>query len=245
MGFVIWSSIWSDWFSLLIVIILSALVYKLYRAQTHHLLMMERIRRQIATDLHDDIGSGLAQIAILSEVAKREAPSTIIHLLDATAHQARTIREAMSDLVWTIDPQQDRLTDLVQRLRQVLYNLFETNGLRVDFHAPESAELDRVVFVPEQRRHLLLICKEATTNIARHGRASHIQVNLWLAAGQLHLVIQDNGSGFDPHASYHGHGLRSLKQRAAELRAYLTIESTPGGGGTLIKLIVPLRNSGP
>ncbi|MBI3949633.1 MAG: ATP-binding protein [Acidobacteria bacterium] len=233
--------IWQRWWFLaLVAIVLTAGGFALHRIGVRQVLAMERIRRQIATDLHDDIGSGLSQVAILSEVGKREAPPAVAELLNEVANLARSMRDSMSDIVWAVDPRKDRLADLVQRMRQASFNLLEAEGPHVEFRAPEDEEIERIGLAPDRRRHLLLIFKEALTNVARHAEAAQVYVEVELDASDLRLRIRDDGRGFDPQARYDGHGLQSLRQRAAELKADLTIESEPGHG-TTIQVTVPLK----
>jgi signal transduction histidine kinase len=131
--------IWERWwFISLVMIALSIMLLALHRFRLRQVIAMERIRRQIATDLHDDVGSGLSQVAILSEVVKREASPASAELLNEVAGLARSMRESMSDIVWAVDPRKDSLFDLVQRLRQTAYNLFEADGLHVEFSVAES-----------------------------------------------------------------------------------------------------------
>jgi signal transduction histidine kinase len=235
--------IWQRWwFVALIMGVLTSLAYALHRFRLRQVVAMERIRQQIATDLHDDVGSGLSQVAILSEVAKREASSAGAEMLTEVAELARAMRDSMSDIVWAVDPRKDRLADLVQRMRQVTFNLLEADRRRVEFLAPDEREMERIGLAPDRRRHLLLIFKEAITNIARHAQANQVRVEIELEAGALRLTIRDNGSGFDPQAQYDGHGLQSLRQRAEELKAHLEIESAPGHG-TIIQVIVPIRKT--
>jgi signal transduction histidine kinase len=99
----------------------------------------------------------------------------------------------------------------------------------------ENAEL-----TPDLRRHLLLFFKEAVTNIARHAGASEVDLSIAAAHGELRLSIRDNGRGFDTGVAAGGQGLRSLRFRAAEMRAELTIEST-ADRGTRIELQIPQR----
>ncbi len=233
--------IWQRWWFLALgMAMLTGLAYALHRLRLRQVIAMERIRQQIATDLHDDIGSGLSQVAILSEVAKHEASSAGATLLDEVANLARAMRESMSDIVWAVDPRKDRLADLIQRMRQVTFNLLEAEERCVAFQAPEEREIERIGLGPDRRRHLLLIFKEAITNIARHAQAEHVRVEMELEARTLRLTIRDDGRGFDPHAHYEGHGLASLRRRAAALHAALRIDSAPGNG-TTIQVVVPLK----
>jgi signal transduction histidine kinase/ligand-binding sensor domain-containing protein len=231
------------WFVALSVLAAASTVLALHRARVRRVLALESIRRQIATDIHDDMGAGLSQIAILSEVAKREASSGARSHLDEVARLARGLRDSMSDIVWAVDPRRDHASDLVQRMRQVAFNLFEAEGVKVELHAPPNASIETVVLAPDRRRHLLLVFKEALSNVARHARASEVRIDVRLSPSELDLSIRDDGVGFDPAAEARresrGHGLASLRLRAEALRARLSIRSEVGQG-TSIELSMPL-----
>ena len=237
-AFRVLAPVWQRWW--FVALALTGLGW--HRARLRRVVAMERIRRQLATDLHDDVGSGLVQVAILSEVAKRGASPGGEKLMDEVAHLARTMRGSMADIIWAVDPRHDNLTDLVARMKQVAYNLIEANGLRVDWHLLDAAELARINLAPDVRRHLLLIFTESLTNIARHARATVVRVDVLSRGRNLQLTVNDNGCGFDPGAPAdgHGHGLYSLRERAAEIGARLSIDSRPGEG-TAVTLILPLK----
>jgi ligand-binding sensor domain-containing protein/signal transduction histidine kinase len=228
------------WFLAVGAAAIAAAAFGVNELRVRRLVAMERIRRQIATDLHDDMGSGLVQIAVLAEVAKRRADAETATLLDQAAELARGLRDAMSDIVWAVDPRRDRLADLVRRLRQVAFNLFEAEGLRVTFTAPSDEILERVMLPPDRRRNLFLAAKEVLTNAARHAHASSVSVELTLTRSRLALTVADDGRGFDRNAARDGHGLANLERRAAALRGSLVVDSGPGRG-TTVRLDVPLR----
>jgi signal transduction histidine kinase/ligand-binding sensor domain-containing protein len=197
----------------------------------------EALRRQVARDLHDDVGAGLSQIAIMSEVLHRQTPEA--SGLTEIARVARSLREAMSDIVWAVGPNTDRPGDLVNRMRQAAFTLLDFEGLRVHFETPAKAELDRLELAPKVRRHLLLIFKEAVTNVARHARASELTVTIAIERRDLTLTIRDDGIGFDLNASQRGQGLDNLAHRAEAIGAALTVDSSPGAG-TRIRVCLPL-----
>jgi two-component sensor histidine kinase len=241
--FRILAPIWQRWWFLALVFgFLLAGGLTLHRFRLRQFMAMEKIRRQVATDLHDDVGSGLAQVAILSEVAKREASPDGQKLMNEVADLARSMRESMGDIVWAVDPRHDKLTDLVARMRQAAYNLIEANGLRVDWHIIEAGELARINLGPDVRRHLLLIFKETLTNVARHAQATEVRVEILAGGRNLQLTVKDNGRGFDQNltSSGQGRGLQGLRERAHELGATLSIES-PAGAGTVVTLNLPLK----
>lgn len=232
--------IWRRWWFLLLAFgAIAAAGWTGHRTRMRRLIAIDAVRRRVAQDLHDDMGSGLAQIAILTEVARRDAAPAGAAVLAETAGLARTLREVMSDIVWMVDPHKDRLVDLVGRMRQVTFNLLESDGLHVEFRAPDAAALSRIALAPERRRQLLLAFKEIVTNVARHARATRVSITLAIAGGRLELRVEDDGCGFDVAAVSEGHGLRSLQQRASALEGSLAVVSTPGGA-TVVTLVVPV-----
>ena len=184
------------------------------------------MRTRLATDLHDDLGAGLAEIAILSEVAKRQERPRAMELLDRIADRARSLRGAMADIVWTVDPREYRVADLVQRLRQTAFTMLESEGRTVEFMAPADEHLG-MELAPDVRRHLLLFFKEAATNVARHAKATAINVEIEADRRHFRMSVRDNGCGFDPQQSHAGSGLKNLHYRAGELRGCFRVESAP------------------
>ena len=193
------------------------------------------MRRRLATDLHDELGAGLAEIAILSEVAKRKPDEVAV--LDSVAQRARGMRVALSDIAWTIDPRRDRLSDLVHRARDLAMRILESQECRVEFSAPSEEQLQEVELAPDVRRHLLLFFKEALTNVARHSGASEVHLEVAMDRVLLIFRIEDNGRGFREDAATEGQGLSNLRYRAREIGGRVDIQSSPGQG-CRIELIV-------
>ncbi len=242
LAFRILPPIWlRGWFIALAASLLLGSALAFHRMRVRQAVAMERIRRQVATDLHDDVGSGLSQVAILSEVLKRRVPGEEdVHSLSEIATLARAMRASMSDIVWAVDPEKDRLADLVQRMRKVASNALEAAGVSVEFRAPDRA-IDRIALAPDRRRHVLLIFQELVANIARHACATRVVVDMIVSNNTLTLRVADDGCGFDLSADHAGHGLGSLDRRARELGGRLKIDSRPNTG-TTVEVFVPLRS---
>jgi hypothetical protein len=204
-----------SWFLGLVMLAMVIAGVSLHRYRVNHLLAVERVRTRMATNLHDDVGAGLAEIAILSEVAKRQEPAGTLHLFDNIAGRARSLREAMSDIVWTVDPREDCLSDLVLRFRQIAFTLLETEERCVKFLAPSDDKLAKEL-APDLRRHLLLFFKEAVTNVARHADATAVGIEISAAGGCFCMSIRDNSRGFDSLQPCSGRGLKSLQYRAGD-----------------------------
>jgi signal transduction histidine kinase/ligand-binding sensor domain-containing protein len=230
--------IWRRWWFMSAAAFAVALAgFGLHRFRLRQILATEAVRRQVSRDLHDDVGSGLVQIAVLSELARDDMVFGARAWPDV-ARLARSLRDSMSDIVWAVDPQKDRLSDLVQRMREVASTLLESDGRVVAFNGPDPRAIERTGMTTDRRRHLLLFFKEAVTNTSRHARANHVTIDLRVSVTTLTLMIADDGCGFDAATVRRGNGLTSLEARARQLRGELTIQSVPGHGTTVL-LTVP------
>jgi signal transduction histidine kinase len=227
------------WFRLLALLAGCLLLYGFYRFRLERMLELEHIRTRIATDLHDDIGSSLSQIAILSEVAKQtpEAGLGALDPLGRIAGISRELVDSMSDIVWAVNPKRDNLLDLTRRMRQFAGEMLVASGIEFTFDA-EGASSHAALGV-DIRRQVFLIFKECVNNAARHSGAAQVSIVFAMTGGWLRLTIRDNGRGFDAAHLSNGHGLASMTSRATALRGTLKIESA-AGAGTTARLEVPL-----
>jgi signal transduction histidine kinase/streptogramin lyase len=242
--FVIVPPLWRrGWAIALELCLLALAIYVAHWYRLRQLLQVERIRTRLASDLHDDIGSGLAEIAITSEVAVAD-PNSARDIASRIGDRARNLREGMSDIVWSVDPRERSLADVISRIRQSVYGMLESNGRRVEFEAPENELAAAIALAPDRARHLLLICREMLTNIARHAGASEASFRIRLDSDALMIDVRDNGRGFNTEAAYTGMGLRNLQRRASEAGGDLVIDSSPGSG-TRIRVRLPLRPTYP
>jgi signal transduction histidine kinase len=222
---------------------LAGLLYALHRSRLRHALSLERVRTRIASDLHDDIGANLSQIAILSELVRRQAGPLPPEPLEQIASLSRESVDSMGDIVWAIDPRRDSLQDLSQRMRQHAVEVLGACNIRFDFQGPREA--DEAQLGPELRRQLFLVFKEAVSNLARHSGCSAAEISLRREGGELVLRVHDDGTGLHPLEAQRGdgHGLRSMAARAREMGGSLEI-APANGRGTLVLLRAPLRAPG-
>jgi signal transduction histidine kinase len=237
-SFEILPPIWRRWWFLtLAAAALAGLAYAAHLYRLRAAVELERVRMRIATDLHDELGADLSRLALLSETAQLDGGRP--GALQRIAALSRQMLDATSDVVWAIRPQKDRLSDLVQRMREFANDLFAMDGVQISFQAPAGdARLD-----PEVRRQVFSVFKECLNNVARHSEASVVEVELGLAAGQLTLRVSDNGRGFlveEAGAALKRHGVSGMRWRAGILKGALDVESRPGAGAT-VRLRIPLR----
>jgi len=222
------------WFISLIIIVVAALIYVVYRYRLSQLIRLQDIRNKISGDLHDDIGSTLNSISVYSEVAKQDVAKHA-QALEMIGESSRTIIDAMSDIVWTINPGNDSFENIILRMRSLAFNLLRARDIEFTFRANEN--LNNLKLSMEDRRNFFLIFKESINNIVKYAEATLVTIQLVYNGKQIKLQINDNGKGFDTSQPSNGNGLNSMRRRANEMKAQLKIESAIGSG-TSIELIM-------
>jgi signal transduction histidine kinase/ligand-binding sensor domain-containing protein len=212
----------------------------LLRSREERLAEIERVRRRIAVDLHDDIGSSLSQISVLSEVARREVAgsSRLERPLEIIAGSSRELIDSMSDIVWAINPQRDHLADLLHRIRRFAADNLTARKIEFTMELPNLPE--DIKLEGNLRREVFLIFKEGLNNAMRHSGCTRAEIALRLENHTLRLHMHDNGKGFDTALPGDGHGLTSMSSRALGIGARFEIVSQPGKGAE-ITLEVPLN----
>jgi signal transduction histidine kinase/ligand-binding sensor domain-containing protein len=251
LSFTVHPPLWRRWWFLTgAALLLAAGASALYRWRVGQLLAVERMRTGITRDLHDDLGSSLSRISILSEVAQRrveEEPAAARSLMESIGGTSRELMEALAESIWAIDPKRDDLKSFVTRVRRFAADLLEGRGIAWELRAPAEADLK---LSPEQRRQLYLIVKEALHNVIKHAGASSVQLSIVLSGRRLVVEVKDDGAGFDlpqtggdaRDGDLGGHGLASLRSRAEALGGRLTLDTAPGRG-TTVRAEVPLHHA--
>ncbi|RYD38422.1 MAG: hypothetical protein EOP87_01620 [Verrucomicrobiaceae bacterium] len=203
------------------------------RVKSLHLL-----RNRIAQDLHDEIGSNIAGIAIISETAPSQDGARQQEDWQEINRIARETSDSMREVLWLVGARAESGPDFISLLRRTAGRLL--SGMEVEWktlpdHLPNA-------WPGESRRQVFLIFKEALANISRHSGATRATLSLECTADSLRLEIHDNGRGFATHRTYGGMGVSGMKERARNLRGRLTLTSAPGDGTRLI-LVAPLQSA--
>jgi signal transduction histidine kinase len=238
--FTILPPVWRRWWFLASVVLVAGLAARfLHQYQLRRAIELERVRMRIATDLHDDIGAGLSQVAVLSAVVSRRTGTdpAIAEPLTAIGELARDLVDSMSDIVWAINPRRDHAFDLTHRMRRFASDVLGAKDIDLAFTA--DADDEDVGLGPEIRREVWLIFKESVNNIARHSGCTHAEITVRIAQQRLQLTVSDNGRGFSPNQESEGHGMPSIRQRAARIGAALEVHSKPGQG-TRVNVNLPI-----
>jgi len=198
----------------------------IYRARAAHLTGLERQRARIAIDLHDELGSGLGSIGLLSGVLPKDGASG--EVAGQIGETASELGLALTDIVWALRPHSEEPETLLAYLKQRGHNLFP-DGVRFRVDAPEH--WPTVALSLPVRRCVSAIALEALYNAAKYARAT--EVTLVLHPGdRWRMEVRDNGTGIDPDAAVRpggGVGLEGMHKRAAEIGGALTVDSTPAG----------------
>ncbi len=242
--FTIESEFWERWwfppFVLLVFTIVIAIVfYYIYKIRLRQQLHTQLIRDNIARDLHDDIGSYLSSISILSQSVDTlisENQDKVKLSIGKIGDTARQIMDTMGDIVWSINSNHDSMPMVIQRMRDLASELLSEQGIATDFIIDES--IHKLSLTLDKRRDFYLIYKEAVTNIQKYARASKVEIVIKKEEDDVVLTVKDNGVGFDPsdpnlRKSNGGNGLINMKVRAGRLGGALKIESETKVGTTL------------
>ena len=218
--------------------LVSSGAYAAHRARMAVVLRLERQRSRIAMDLHDDIGSALGSIRILSGLAasdrvddreRREFASRI-------AETCGELGTALSQIVWALRPESGTVEALASQLARRGSALFPNSRPRFEVRFPERWPVSHLPAA--QLRNLLSIGQEALHNAARHSGAEIVLLAFEHQGEGWIMRIEDDGGGQDPGQ---GMGLRNMERRATAIEAGIEFQRSPGGTSVSVKFEPPPR----
>jgi hypothetical protein len=214
-----------------IIVIIGVAFYLFFLYDFRQKLRLQGVRNQIAADLHDEVGSNLNSIAIFVEVLRNKATPDILPILDKIIENSKESVVLMQDTVWTINPKNDSVEKLFERMRSFASQYLANAGIPLDFVV--DADLKKVSFSMEQRKNIYLIFKESINNIVKHAQATKANVQIKKNGDTLKISIADNGKGFDTTQDFEGNGLQNFKNRAEEAEIECLISSVLNKGTTI------------
>jgi two-component system, NarL family, sensor histidine kinase UhpB len=195
------------------------------------------LRNQIAADLHDEVGSSLSSIHMLSQMAAQQDNETKHKdILVRMNSNAKETMDKMGDIVWMIKPGEREGDGLKQRMERFAYEICISKNIDTSI---DLDELERVKLTMKQRKNVYLVFKEALNNAVKYSDTEKAEIKITAQNKELTLLIRDYGKGFRPGSTGRGNGLDNMKNRARELNGKLDIASGPGDG-TSILLNIPL-----
>lgn len=220
----------TPWFIALCVLLLAAALYGIYRYRISQLIRLQRVRNRIASDLHDDIGSALTHISILSELSKAGVPPTAetAAFLNRISEEVASSGQALDDIVWSINSNNDTMDQMVARMRRYAAEILENRIEKYMIDFDDRFAHRRLSM--EQRRDFFLLFKEVINNIYKHSKATQVEIRIWFEKNDLHLQVKDNGVGFDKSRSTERNGIKNMQARAERWNGRFLIHSEPGKG---------------
>jgi signal transduction histidine kinase len=202
---------------------------KLERLQAQHALEKERIR--ISKDMHDELGSSLTKMSLLSEIAKKFSnnPETIRKYLADISETGRNVANTMDEIVWAVNPRNDRLDKTIYYIAQFVEEYLAIAGVNLNLQLPD--------FIPdyflsaEQRHNLFMVIKEAVNNIVKHSKAKNVEFTIVTSRDDLEIKIKDDGAGIDfEKIGEFSNGLSNMKKRITDINGIITISNIKPSG---------------
>lgn len=220
---------WKSWWFILITFTLGiSIVWYFIKIRFDRLIAIDRIKTKLAADLHDNIGSGLTEIAILSELTAAGNKNSENKNLILISDTARKLIDTMGDIVWMINPKRDSLNDLVIKLKDSYSEILHQMG--VSFKVLNTEKLDDLRLPMETRQQLFLILKEGINNTVKHSKCKRITLEVSFRGDSLEIRISDDGIGMTNDPDNPGNGLQNMAERARAIRGELLVESNTGEG---------------
>ena len=187
-------------------------------------------RMSISKDMHDEIGSGLTHIVMLSElITMQKRPDQEMRSeVQTISNTSRQLVQSMSEIIWAINPQNETLENLIAYLREQTNKYFEPFNLRYSIQIPD--QLPDVKLTNLQRHNLFLVTKETLNNALKYADASYISLSMEIKESKISFLISDNGKGFEIEKIRRtANGLKNMKSRMTEIGGSFEINSSQAG----------------
>ena len=236
-----WQQLWFK--ALVLLMLLSAVVgviYAYYLRKINRALreleqqkVLAAERSRISRDLHDDIGSAITKITLISELIplQQKTDEAVLEDVRKISTTARRVSQSMSDIVWALHAQHDSLEGLLAYMREQIREFLEPLGIKYRLNFPE--DVPSIKLNGEQRRNILMVTKEALNNAVKYADAENISVSGKYESGTLEFCVSDDGKGFNvSEAREHGNGLKNMRKRMEGIGG--TFHILQPGQGTVI-----------
>jgi len=194
------------------------------------------LRKKTSIDFHDELGHRLTRISMLTELIKLKIGNTFTEVdsfLEQISENSRQLYEGTKDFIWSIDPSQDSLYELMIRLKDFGDELYDKTNVRFEITGLDE-KLQNSSLNMDWKRHLTLIFKEGMNNSLKHSGSDKVLLNTRLEGDEIIVSLEDNGTGFIQDESKNGMGLKNMRARAEKLNATLSINTDPGKGTKIL-----------
>ena len=242
---------WYAWLSY--ILILSGLAYAFYRQKLENIKRISeakeaeriRIRERSARDFHDEAGTILTRLTLLTQYLKgtvqKDKPSN--DTIGKLEKNLQLLRNGMRDFIWVLDPNKDSVNSLFLRINEIGQQIFEHSSIDFNCSYDMTPLNDTIQINGNLRRHLTMVSKEAFNNIIKHSNAQKAKIEMEYSNSLLEITISDNGLGISQSQDASGHGISNMKSRMKKIGGQLIIENSQNQG-TELKLTLPIHPNG-
>gem|GEM_PF-2608499 len=238
-----WQTWWFRAVMIVVAIVIAGVAIKQYtlsklrkqKAAFEKQQAIENVRSRISKDIHDEIGSGLTKISLMSQRIKmsfENKKNIDPALLQKITESSKEIIGNLGEIIWTVNPKHDNLVSLLSYVRDYAAHFFEDTTIAYSINFPE--EISEINIHPELKRNLFLVIKESLNNIMKHAAATEVRIKFCLDNDKYYFEITDNGKGFSNiNGREFGNGLLNMKSRMESVKGSFDIASVKGRGTTV------------
>jgi signal transduction histidine kinase len=192
-------------------------------------------RNRISADMHDELGSGMTTIRLMSEIAKNKMKEQVPIEIEKISHSANDLLNKMNAIIWSMNSGNDTVDNLVSYIRAYALEYLEGTPIQCKITTPDF--IDEKVLSGDKRRNIFLCVKETLNNSLKHSKASEMKIDI-TANSVLRIRIADNGVGIDvDNIRQFGNGLKNITRRMVSIGGKFRIEKD---GGTVTTIELPL-----
>jgi signal transduction histidine kinase len=192
-------------------------------------------RNRISADMHDELGSGVTAIRLMSEIVKTKMKEDTLPEINKISSSANDLIGKMNTIIWTMKSSNDSVDNLVAYTRAYALEYFENTGINCHFHAPET--IPTLELNGEKRRNIFLCVKEALNNVVKHSKASDVWIDFDVDKN-IAIRIRDNGVGVHPNKMREfGNGLQNMRKRMEDIEGNFAMQNGDGLTTTFTVLI--------
>jgi len=223
-----WYQTW--WFEFLIIITACGILYTIYWYRINQLKVQQQIRRDIANDLHDDLGGNLNSIKMFTHMAieKPQNGSYLNEIENLITHTTTGLR----DMLWVLEDSRDDINGLLDRIKKFATPIAQANQINFEHEVEQGLGSQNIS--KTEKRNLLLISKEVINNCFKYASCKNIKIVFRQNGNKISLSITDDGIGFNSNGKSEGYGLSNIQYRAKQINYKYQIISSPGNGTTVI-----------